>query len=518
MLVSKESTASSSTRPMVVAAGHRHVLIPKSGNTFPAFLVRLPIANHTAIESVNNDGAAEEVEYRWRSKLDFILLDRSMSKLANVEREGFVRGHANISAGKPVRFPKGAFAKLADTSAMNGCWVRPADKRFLSKERLRALHYIFGAKNWKGVKNEQMLGCYDVCMKKSLIQLDSFLSSAKSNWLESCPLSADVSNRESLVSVQNEAMILAWNHFCRDSDVGGLIDQTKYIFGLLPKCAAANVGERTTVAMPQTTQQKNNIERNAARWGQYFATDCNAKKTVDTSIEAIINLHSSDKTSIKWDNYVFIEPSCGDGQILCQLIKSLSSMGSSPRAIIGYDIDLSAVESCLNRLDDTEAKTCSVYCRDFLSLTKENILADVDKIVQKDAKSEVDSSSSTLELHFVFVGGPPYSSGPGEGDAIQRDLPLRFVHNCILDLGADVVSFILPLRCKNDSNMCCNTLNEKQAHYGTMHHKSGKKTFDQLQCITKEFEDSSFDFLGRTVIQPSILCCWFREVRHRYGS
>jgi hypothetical protein len=100
--------------PTVLACGYRQIRIPKSGLTFPTFLVSLPNKKHTV----------------WRSKRDFLLLRRVSS----------------------TTFPKAALRKLAE----NVPWRRPNVDVLPS--------CCLGPNNQ-----------YQVFMKKSVLQLDQFL-------------------------------------------------------------------------------------------------------------------------------------------------------------------------------------------------------------------------------------------------------------------------------------------------------------------------------------------------------
>jgi hypothetical protein len=113
-----------STTPTVLACGYRQIVAPKSGLTFPTFLV-----------SLDDQHQAEAV---WRSKRDFLLLGR-VSKL----------GH---------HLPKAAMKKLSEPS--NFPWKRPGVE----------LPYYANSKS-----NSKSNNHYHVSMKKSLLQLDQFL-------------------------------------------------------------------------------------------------------------------------------------------------------------------------------------------------------------------------------------------------------------------------------------------------------------------------------------------------------
>ena len=102
----------------VLACGYREIKSAKSGLTFPAFLVSLPL-----------DEADNNVRIVWRSKRDFLLLGRASS----------------------LSLPKAALKKLAESTP----WKRPGT----------SIPKIEGH-----IENH-----YHARMKKSLLQLDQFL-------------------------------------------------------------------------------------------------------------------------------------------------------------------------------------------------------------------------------------------------------------------------------------------------------------------------------------------------------
>jgi len=160
------------SNPIVIACGHRHIRT-KCGNSFPAFLIRLP-------ENL------EEPVYFWRSKRDFLLLNRATE-------------HS---------FPKKAFAKLADQALSGGPWVRPDDGEALSSGGYCKL--VGDAGDVIGSNN------FNQNMKKSLQHLDEFL------------LKAFSASRKTTTDNGDE-VVKAWNVFCKREHTEHLLDSSNTI-------------------------------------------------------------------------------------------------------------------------------------------------------------------------------------------------------------------------------------------------------------------------------------------------
>ena len=230
-----------------------------------------------------------------------------------------------------------------------------------------------------------------------------------------------------------------------------------------------------------------------------------------------------------WSRIVFVEPSCGDGSIISKLISTLpkyinqfadsdqdvhddtSRNGSLHHhhlpLILGYDIDKNAIEKCEAMLSKKRTEThskpiprVSLYCCNFLSLTQDKILSHV----KAQRKKDIDDKG----LRFIFLGGPPYSTGCGSGENIGRDLPSQFVLHSI-HLDAVFISFLLPSRCNFLIQALKDIVNDTKKENASDH--------STWQCETHELEESFFNFQGRSVKQPSCLHCWQNEKLNTEG-
>ena len=219
---------------------------------------------------------------------------------------------------------------------------------------------------------------------------------------------------------------------------------------------------------------------------------------------------------------VLVEPSCGDGRVLERMgdeVRSLLLRGRGRCVLLGYDVDGEAVEECRRRVRGGQEQgrgrgaeggpAVAVRRADFLSLTREELVRDA-----RDAAAAVVDEAS---LRFVFFGGPPYSSGQGgRGGEAGRglDLPDRFVRRCLEELGGHGASFLLPERCARSAGGLREVLNGTGG--GSARGEGGSWNYE-----TAQLEESSFDFCGRTVPQPSVLQAWYwdaGEGRARRGG
>jgi hypothetical protein len=128
---------------------------------------------------------------------------------------------------------------------------------------------------------------------------------------------------------------------------------------------------------------------------------------------------------------------------------------------------------------------------------------DYSKRAQND---DVDAPANLGEMHLVILGGPPYSSGLGCGSRIDRELPIHFIFHSIQDLGAEFVTFLLPIRCNKHVQQIKNRLNHR-----IISDELGDSTGIHSSWICQAFNldaDSLFYFQGTQVIQPSVIQCW----------
>ena len=425
---------------MIVACGQRQILT-KTGNRFPAFLVKLSIPNDEA--SLSRSTTNSKV-YAWKSKRDFMWI-------------------ARISKEYGISYPKAALAKLGACFP----WVRPNP----IQEDMSLLDKML---NSSGDDNQNH---YCRKMKKSLNQLDSFFNQIHQKQLE-----FQYSGKE------GSLLVKAWSEFCNENLPENLISvddediQSKDTNGSLAEDEATKRGTLL---------------------GQYFASVENVQHIVDTSFDIL-----SKSLRLDIHNCIFVEPSCGDGRILVEIFRRQKKAGVSKPRVIGYDIDPSACEACSSRLE-SEGVDAPIVCADFLRLTKSQLLNDLPHTIRG-----VDQE----KISIIVVGGPPYTIGRGKD--IQRDLPMNFIVHSKKELNAEMIAFILPVRCKKEEFIEDALLKIE----GLKHHLNKKARVEsansqndvsptRIRCLTFALRNSKFYFRGIThkaVDQPSILQTWFK--------
>lgn len=196
-----------------------------------------------------------------------------------------------------------------------------------------------------------------------------------------------------------------------------------------------------------------------------------------------------DESIQEWSPFVFVEPSCGDGRILQQLVDGISSTFHTNRqrhCILAYDIDEHLIVQCKETFTSSAEISFSIQCNNFLELTGDKLKEEITRI-----------RDTSDNFYLVFVGNPPYSSGCGSGSTISRDLPSQFMTHSIVNLRAAFVSFIVPKRCNNEVKKTQKVLE--------------KETQATWNCDSHELENSLFSFQGDVVKQPSVLQCWHKS-------
>jgi len=149
---------------------------------------------------------------------------------------------------------------------------------------------------------------------------------------------------------------------------------------------------------------------------------------------------------------IFVEPSCGDARILIQVKQQFAS---NSHAYIGYDIDSTVLPPNLP----------VVKCRDYLQTSLADVLKDCN----------FNPTNQAQQPLVVVVGGPPYNG----------DLPLQFVNHSLDNLGAALVVFIMPFRCRHDARAI--------------------QTLELPNCF--------FEFASQErITQPSVLQIWRSEI------
>jgi hypothetical protein len=346
----------------------------------------------------------------WRSKKDFLLLFRATKR--------------STSKGIP-QCPKAALNKLVTRAP----WKRPG---------------------FEGGDNEESSSVennYHVSMKRNLFQLDRYLQCIVEHQSDDSDLSK------------------AWQIFSRLSDTQGLRSPGE-------TASVVNNGN-ATAATPTAIQQGHEKEpvssftstQEGSKLGQYFCSPATAKQIVSSALDFVVKK--------KWEttkNIIFLEPSCGHGDIVWQLLDDLETTRTDPcnHSIIGCDLDANAIRICQEH--EKSDRVMEWRQGDFL---------------KTQPPADVVASSSTV----VVLGGPPYTSGAGSGEAMTLDMPNAFLQHCVDVWKASFVAFILPKRYK-DSPMA----------------------MPGWTVETHELETSTFYFQGdRKVTQPSIIQSYTKE-------
>jgi len=402
-------------------------------------------------ESFGSD-ANPGVRFAWRSKKDFLLLARAAKD-----------------------FPKAAFKKVVDESVVP--WRRSSPRGTNSDDGALP-DCLFD----KSLPNH-----YSARMTKSIFHLDSFLRLMQNNF-RNCGRIRD-----------------AWDLFCRHSDTENLF--TPKGPSQISQASEYNTNDTRSADALDTTITT--TFRDSSRLGQYFASKENSKKVVECALDKVLPLCHRNKT-VSTKKIIFVEPSCGHGDIIVSLVESLNDR-NIPRyavGILGYDIDPGAIQICRerfrpseksshkNRNEDTCSSDYTIFweCKSFFETTREGGIHEFDTV------NEIDGATTPRDILVCFLGGPPYTTGQGSGSTMKRDLPERFVDHCMKEWKADVVSFLLPARYTEDTQkiVCDGTLVGAQSSSSTTNNRWIRETI--------ELEESKFFFRGTTeVTQPSII-------------
>ena len=348
--------------------------------------------------------------YRWRSKRDFLRLFR-----------------AAVAAGNgTIQPPKAALQKLSNQAP----WKTPGSP---------PLEY--DNSDWQELEqkdpNRTVSDNYHVSMKKSIMLVDRFLQSC-SRW---------------------ESLRPVWKEFCRPLDTHGLVSNYRD--------NATRENRPTGITSP----------RESSTLGQYFCTEENANQLMDLTFAWIQQQQKQQQqlapktTTGMSNNWVFLEPSCGHGQLVWTLMERLKRVLLDGTEIVGYDLDDNAIQLC--RLHQQQLHH---YHHDSVTWVSGNFL---------DSPSPSHGKTTTV----VCVGGPPYTSR--HGATMERDLPQLFLNHLFQIWKADFCAFILPRRYAK---------NPPQVPIG-------------WKCETHEMASSTFYFQGTVeVTQPSIIQTFCRII------
>ncbi|KAL7517856.1 hypothetical protein ACHAWX_002734 [Stephanocyclus meneghinianus] len=256
----------------VIACGHRSIIV-KSGNSFPAFLIRFPSLGSIS-KGASNQGTADTQTpkfcYFWRSKRDFLLLNRSLQK-----------------RDPSKAFPKSAFSKLCSQAISNendnrlGPWVRPDDDEAPPGGYSELVLSSSTCTTSDGTSLPSAVINFDMRLKKSLYMVDSFLCRAKNLY---CSGTLRDDTKTTYFEYSDDVLdgiVDAWTLFCREQDTVGLAHMPER-----GKCSLySQINEETSW---DHAGEERSIG-NAARLGQYFASKENAKVVSVDKIEKMIN-------------------------------------------------------------------------------------------------------------------------------------------------------------------------------------------------------------------------------------
>ena len=174
---------------------------------------------------------------------------------------------------------------------------------------------------------------------------------------------------------------------------------------------------------------------------------------------------------------MFVEPSCGDGRIILELLKTRSHL-LDDAMIVGCDIDSSAIQRSIENIDrftmpsNFNAKP-TFRCCNYLDASCQDLMIPKDN-----------------DHVTVVLGGPPYT---------PKDLPEKFILHSIHELQASIVVFILPARCQKDAPRIQGILNRHISIGGGW------------QFANRDLANITFDFEGSRIMQPSILQYWYKD-------
>ena len=146
------------------------------------------------------------------------------------------------------------------------------------------------------------------------------------------------------------------------------------------------------------------------------------------------NNNNNDDDKLQSRTIVFLEPSCGHGDVVWPLLQRLQepNLLVSDYRIVACDVDQNAVWHCQQQhpnTNDNDDDKISWITGDFLELSSS-------------------SSSSTIGSWgtlTVCLGGPPYTTGAGS-TRMERNLPQQFFDRAVGEWQARLVAFFLPER------------------------------------------------------------------------
>ena len=517
-IVLGDGTTRSIATPALIACGYKYVTIPKSGNSFPAFLMALPpyAQQQQNRQHDTTDAGARHVRFVWRTKRDFLILARAFTNKRNI------RSNTTIPNQSSIQFPKSALQKVVQREVVP--WRRTVS---LEDDRKQDPYSDLFCDD-----DTRLPNYFSSFMKKSLWQIDHFLQLVyKDVSTTSTTTTTLLTTSEQKNKRENEKRRkLAWDIFNRQRDTDGLTSPSSSL-----------------LISPSTITTNNNTAL-SSKLGQYFASKENSQKVVQHALESILSLYdkscdnNNDGNNNNKRNYkriLFIEPSCGHGDILVSLIEALQQkrVPSTSVVIQGYDIDPAAISVCRQRQEFHLPSQNNDEC--IVTDTASRNGSQYQYHVQCEARNFLETNKSETiykdQILVCCLGGPPYTNGPGNNANIQRDLPTQFVRHCQKAWDADVITFLMPDRYKESSacsvddstfTVTSTKLTTDDAVTGptnpevdvtdTTSTAAGSFSLGSSRdvrwiCQTEELKESTFYFRGKIKIkQPSIIQSFIR--------
>jgi len=262
-----------------------------------------------------------------------------------------------------------------------------------------------------------------------------------------------------------------------------------------------NIFSDTTLSLEaqKSAKERRALEQRPRMLQQYFSSD----KNISTLLILFDQYHSKVYDS----NIIIIEPSCGDGRVLCQLMSHIledERCRQEKIKCIGFDIDTEAVVNAKTNLNALSIP-CSVHTADYLNISKEILFQSIEIDTNITPQQPIDKDSNSLPLFhhkIIVIGNPPYHNifSDLEND---EDIIVQFILHSAHCLGADVIIFILPTRCERESMV--NHISSLLNYPCTLRMDRNEFIWQMVNCIPA---DNNFEICGRVVHQSAVIQVW----------
>ena len=349
----------------ITACGYKSIYIPKSQLSFPAWLLVFSGSSGssrdnnnktitTTTTTCNKRGTTTTVgpssSYYWRSKRDFLRLSRVVSK-----------------HNPKLCFPRAAFRKLSDQAP----WMRLDSNPYVDDDDRHSIHgvipIIASENQWKPF------------MKKSLFQLDHYLQQVVQQVIvveEETRKKNNNNNKTDDEDENNNKILLlkAWNEFCRPYDCSlacGGVEQDREMMdnnNNNPDNHEYNTINTNTTPDDGAIQKKEGMDHPAPvasignALGQYFCHVQIAQQLIRCCLDKLLlRQQQQEQASSSRKPIVFVEPSCGHGQVIETLLEILDQEDhykcgfyinhhpSRRLRVLGIDLDQTAVVHSSNK-------------------------------------------------------------------------------------------------------------------------------------------------------------------------